>query len=164
MPQEPMDKFRSQIHGSLHAIKRRTRVFGEFKAFIAKGSALELAVGVVIGAAFNGVVTSFVKDVLTPIVSWPGSVDFTKLDACLKTGASSCAVSLRYGAFVTALISFLLTAAAVFFFVVRPVGKMRRRRGEDGELDEPASKTCPECLSEVPHAAIRCRACAIAFQ
>lgn len=158
MSDEGIDRVRRELSQSFHALKARTRVLADFKNFIAKGSALDLAIGVVIGAAFNGVVQSLVKDVLTPLISIPGAADFNELRWCIRNGADGCAVNLTYGSFITALISFLLTAAAVFFFVVRPVNAMRGwRKGEPPKA--PDTRECPECLTSIPVAAVRCRAC-----
>jgi large conductance mechanosensitive channel len=159
MPDDEADHPATLIHEGVHALRRGTRVLADFKTFITKGSALDLAIGVVIGAAFNSVVTSLVKDVLSPIVSWPGRVDFSRYGSCLKSVRGHCLVHLNYGSFITSVISFLITAAAVFFFVVRPINQMRAWR-RDGE-QEPQMQTCPECLSEIPKEAIRCRACTI---
>lgn len=152
-----VDRVRVEIREGL---KRRVGVFREFKNFIARGSAIELAVGVVIGAAFNTVVQSLVKDVLTPLISVPGTANFDRYAWCLKdAGLPNCAegVALAWGVFLTALISFVLTSAAIFFFVVRPMNRLRGlRKGEE------VSKTreCPECLSEIPRQASRCSQCA----
>ncbi len=163
MADDALDRVREGLHGGFHVIKRRIRPLSEFKEFISKGSALDLAVGVVIGAAFNGVVQSLVKDVLSPLVSWPGTADFNKMGACLKDvspAPGNCAVTLAYGRFITSLISFVLTSAAVFFFVVRPMNKMRSWRKADTP-PEVATKDCPECLSQIPAAATRCSYCTV---
>lgn len=152
---EGFDRVRSQIHEGIHALKRRARVLKEFKDFVSRGSALDLAVGVVIGAAFNSVVNSLVKDVLTPIIAWPGTANFDSLRWCLKAGEAGCGVEFAYGRFLTTLISFLLTSAAVFFFVVHPMHRMRAR----GELQAPETRECPECLTAIPVRARRCSAC-----
>lgn len=124
----------------------------EFKGFILRGNVVDLAVGVVIGVAFGAVVTSFVANVLTPIIAIPGTVDFG--DLAVTIGGSK----LLYGAFLNDLISFVLIAAAVFFFVVRPVNAlMARRKTERDVVSE--SKQCPECLSNIPKAAKRCAFC-----
>lgn len=162
MADDAFDRMKDSLQGGLHVIKKRTRAIAEFKNFIARGSALDLAIGVVVGAAFNSVVQSLVKDVLTPIVSLPGRANFDDLSSCLKDPdplRSLCDVRIYYGRFVTTLVSFLLTAAAVFFFVVRPLGRLRAWRKADEEAAKPETRDCPECLTEVPLAASRCRAC-----
>lgn len=154
------DQFEKVARDLAHKVKHRARVLGEFKAFISKGSAMDLAVGVIIGAAFNTVVQSLVKDVLTPVISLFGNANFDGYGWCLKGGEGPrCegGVSLAWGTFLTTLISFLITSAAVFFFVVRPMNHMRDRRREE-EL--PTSRQCPECLSEIPREARRCSHCA----
>lgn len=160
MSDDGIDRVRNTLQGGFKALKGRARVLGDFKNFIARGSALDLAIGVVIGGAFNLVVQSLVKDVLTPLISIPGTANFNDLSYCIKNGppGSGCAVNLAYGAFITTLISFLLTAAAMFFFVVRPLNSMRGwRKGEPPKA--PDTRECPECLELIPLAAIRCRAC-----
>jgi len=158
MSEDGFNRVRKELSQSFHALKAGARVLADFKNFISKGSALDLAIGVVIGAAFNSVVQSLVKDVLTPLISLPGTANFGELSWCIKDGPAKCAVNLAYGAFVTSLISFLLTAAAVFFFVVRPVNAMRGwRKGEPPKA--PDERECPECLTLIPIAAVRCRAC-----
>lgn len=162
MAQEGFDRIKDTLHEGIHDLKRRARAIGEFKAFILRGSALDLAVGVVIGAAFNTVVQSLVKDLLTPIISLPGTVDFKTLDVCLRhgveAGKSVCSANFAYGSFLTTVISFLLTAAAVFFVVVRPMNKMREWRAS-GEPEPQTTRECPECLSKIPVAARRCAFC-----
>jgi large conductance mechanosensitive channel len=124
----------------------------DFKAFILRGSVVDLAVGIVIGMAFTLVVTSFVKDLLTPLVSIPGKANFSNLHFTVNGS------QFQYGAFVNALISFVLVSAAVFFVVVRPVNSLLARR-RAGEETEPGTRDCPQCLSEIPAAAHRCSFC-----
>ena len=124
----------------------------DFKAFILRGNVIDLAVGIVIGTAFTLVVTSFVKDLLTPLVSIPGKANFSNLHFTVNGS------QFQYGAFVNALIAFLLVSAAVFFVVVRPVNALTARR-RAGEEAEPGTRDCPECLSELPTAARRCSFC-----
>jgi large conductance mechanosensitive channel len=125
----------------------------EFKAFVLKGNVVDLAVAVVIGAAFTGVVNALVKDLLTPLVAIPGKTDFSELDFTIRKS------HFLYGAFLNELIAFLMIAAAVFFFVVKPMNALiaRRNRGEgDGDA---TTRDCPECLSAIPLAATRCAHC-----
>ncbi|HEX2296570.1 MAG TPA: large conductance mechanosensitive channel protein MscL [Actinomycetota bacterium] len=124
----------------------------EFKGFVLRGNVVDLAVGIVIGAAFGAVVTSFVENVLTPLIAIPGTADFA--DWVLTVGGSD----VSYGEFLNDVISFVLVAAAVFFFVVRPVNAlMERRKTERDVVSE--SKQCAECLSNIPKAARRCAFC-----
>lgn len=126
-----------------------------FKEFIFRGNVIDLAVAVVIGAAFGAVVAAFVKDLLTPLIAAiVGKPDFSAFYLDLNGSR------FLYGDFVNAIVSFLLIAAAVYFFVVVPMNAYtaRKRRGE--APPDPTSKKCPECLSEIPIAARRCAFCA----
>ncbi|MGD0321308.1 MAG: large conductance mechanosensitive channel protein MscL [Acidimicrobiales bacterium] len=129
----------------------------DFKTFILRGSVVDLAVGIVIGAAFTAVVSSFVKNLLTPLVTIPGKVNFSALHVTVRHSV------FAYGTFLNDLVSFVIVAAAVFFFVVRPVNALmaRRRRGQE---TEPDTRDCPECLSEIPAAARRCANCTSVVQ
>jgi large conductance mechanosensitive channel len=126
----------------------------DFRQFIFRGNVLDLAVAVVIGAAFGAVVAALVKDLITPliaaIVTQP---DFATMSFTVNKS------KFLYGDFINALVSFILIAAAVYFFVVVPVNALtaRLRRGE--APPDPTTKKCPECLSEVPIAAKRCAFC-----
>jgi large conductance mechanosensitive channel len=124
----------------------------DFKAFILRGNVVDLAVGVVVGAAFGAVVTSLVKDILTPLLAIPGSTDFSNLKWTIGGGA------IRYGKFINALISFLLIAAGVFFFVVRPVNMLMSRRKTEPDV-ESSTVDCPHCRSSIPRAASVCAFC-----
>jgi large conductance mechanosensitive channel len=129
----------------------------DFKTFILRGSVVDLAVGIVIGAAFTTVVNSFVSNLLTPLVTIPGKVNFKNLKATVHHSV------FAYGQFLNDVIAFVIVAAAVFFFVVRPVNALvaRRRRGQEAEED---TRDCPECLSEIPVAARRCAHCTSVVQ
>jgi len=124
-----------------------------FKQFVLRGNVVDLAVGVVMGAAFGTVVTSVVKDLLTPfIAAIVGKPDFSAL--ALEVHGSK----LMIGNFLNALISFLLIAAAVYFFIVVPVNALISRSRKQPPPD-PTTKKCPECLSEIPIDARRCAHC-----
>ena len=130
-----------------------------FKAFILRGNVLDLAVAVVIGAAFGTVVTALVKDLITPIIAAiVGKPDFSAI--VFEVNGSKFLI----GDFINAIVSFLLISAAVYFFVVLPVNTLlaRIKRGE--APPDPTSKKCPECLSEVPIAARRCAFCTSALE
>ncbi|HLJ14860.1 MAG TPA: large conductance mechanosensitive channel protein MscL [Bryobacteraceae bacterium] len=130
-----------------------------FKQFILRGNALDLAVAVVMGAAFGAVVTALVKDLITPIIAaLVGKPDFSNI-AFTVNGSK-----FLIGDFINAVVSFVLIGAAVYFFVVLPVNTLiaRIKRGEPSP--DPTTKKCPECLSEVPIAARRCAFCASALQ
>ena len=126
----------------------------EFKEFILRGNVVDLAVAVVIGAAFTAVVTSLVTNIFTPLIAAIfGKPDFSDLSFTINKS------TFTYGAFINSLISFLLIALVVFFFVVKPMNYLleRRRKGlGDEESDE---RPCPDCLSSIPKAATRCAFC-----
>lgn len=124
----------------------------EFKAFILRGNVVDLAVGVVIGAAFGTVVNSLVKDVLTPFLGIFGTPNFGSLE--IKVGKAT----LTYGNFLNALIAFLMVAAGVFFFVVKPVNRLMALRRTEPNV-ESTTKDCPRCLSSIPKGASRCAFC-----
>jgi large conductance mechanosensitive channel len=120
-----------------------------FKEFLLRGNVVDLAVAVVVGAAFGAVVTALVKDLLTPIIAAIiGKPDFSGLVFTINGSR------FLYGEFLNAVIAFVSIAAAVYFFVVAPVNAlMARRKGGD------ETRPCPECLSEIPAAAPRCAFC-----
>jgi len=125
-----------------------------FKEFMLRGNVLDLAVAVVMGAAFGAVVTAMVKDLLNPLIAAiAGKPDFSAISVTVNGS------KLLVGSFLNDLISFLLIGAAVYFFVVLPVNHLtaRMRRGE--AAPDPTTKKCPECLSDVPIAAKRCAFC-----
>ncbi len=125
----------------------------EFREFLLRGNVIDLAVAVVIGAAFGAVISSFVGDVLTPLLGLFGLPDMSALAIVLPSGAV-----IAYGLFLNALISFVLIAAAIFFFVVKPYNALEARR-QSGLESTPTTKTCTECASEIPLAAKRCPNC-----
>jgi large conductance mechanosensitive channel len=125
-----------------------------FKQFMLRGNVVELAVAVVMGAAFTAVVTAFVKNLLTPLIAAiAGSPDFSAIAVTVNSS------KLMIGAFVNELIAFLMIAVAVYFFIVVPMNALtaRMRRGEPAP--DPTTKKCPECMSEVAIAARRCAFC-----
>jgi large conductance mechanosensitive channel len=134
----------------------------DFKAFILRGNVVDLAVGVAIGAAFASVVTAFTEGVVTPLIGLFGSANFDRFDACLKgpCDAGHPGVTLQYGRVLTAAITFLITAAVLYFLVVRPVNALMARRKTEPEVDS-TTKACPECLSSIPVAATRCAFCTV---
>jgi large conductance mechanosensitive channel len=126
-----------------------------FKQFILRGNVLDLAVAVVIGGAFGAVVAALVKDLITPLIAaLIGKPDFSAIEFTVNGS------KFPIGDFINAIVSFLLIAAAVYFFIVLPMNKLleRMRRGE--AAPDPTVKKCPECLSDVPIAARRCAFCA----
>lgn len=140
-----------------------------FRDFILRGNVVDLAVAVVIGAAFSGIVNSLVTDLINPaIAAIVQKPDFSYMvlvvhsHACVVTNdpkaANACA-QIKYGNFLNAVIQFLLVAAAIYFFVVMPIGKLFDRF-KPVPPEPPAMKPCPECLSDIPAAARRCSHCA----
>jgi large conductance mechanosensitive channel len=126
----------------------------DFKKFLLRGNVVDLAVAVVIGTAFGAVVTALVADLLTPIIALIfGKPDFSSLSFTINNSR------FLYGDFLNYLISFLSIAAAVFFFVVKPVNTLMARRKTQPDVDS-ETKPCTECLSDIPRAARKCAFCA----
>ncbi len=126
----------------------------EFKEFIMRGNVVDLAVAVVIGVAFGAVVTAFISDIITPLIAAIfGKPDFGKLTFTINGS------KFLYGAFIDALISFLTIAAAIFFFVVKPLNVLAERRAAGAPTESPTTRPCPQCLSEIPVPATRCAFC-----
>jgi len=125
----------------------------DFRAFILRGNLVDLAVAVVIGTAFTAIVTAFVKDIITPLIAAiGGKPDFSNLAFTINGSR------FAYGDFINAAVSFLIIAAVVFFFVIKPVNALMSRRRTEPPVDEDV-RACPECLSEIPIAATRCAFC-----
>ncbi len=125
----------------------------EFKQFLLRGNVVDLAVGVVVGAAFGTIVSALVSDLLTPLIAAITKVpDFNGLSFSLNGS------QFMYGHFINALISFLLVAGAVFFFVVKPMNMLIAKARKEPPAD-PTTKKCKECLSEIPLDAKRCAHC-----
>lgn len=126
----------------------------EFKQFLLRGNVVDLAVGVVVGAAFGTIVSALVADIITPLIGAIAKVpDFSNLYLTINES------QIMYGHFINALVSFLLVATAIFFFVVKPMNLLISRSHKEPPAD-PSTKKCPECLSEIPIAAKRCSSCA----
>lgn len=125
-----------------------------FKQFLLRGNVVDLAVGIVIGAAFGTVVSALVKDLLTPLIAaGVKAPDFSNLAFTLNGS------KFLYGDFINALISFLLIAAAVYYFVVLPINALIARARKDPAPTAPTTKICPECCNEVSIKARRCGFC-----
>ena len=127
-----------------------------FRDFILRGNVIDLAVAVIIGAAFNAIVGSLVKDILGPLIAAVvGKPDFSALAIDVHGG------HLAYGNFLNALISFLMIASVVYFFIVLPINKISERAKALRPAPAPlvTTKVCPECLSDIPLAAKRCSHC-----
>lgn len=125
-----------------------------FQNFILRGNVVDLAVGVVIGAAFGDVVAKLVKDLITPLIAAiVGKPDFSSL------GFTVNGTHFPIGEFVNSLISFLLIATVVYFFIVVPVNALMARVKRGDVAPDPTTKKCPECLSEIPIPARKCAFC-----
>ena len=144
----------------------------DFKAFIMRGNVVDLAVGIVIGVAFGAIISSLVKDVIMPPIGLAlGNVDFTNLFVVLKQGTvagpyaslaaaqEAGAVTINYGVFINAIVSFIILAAVVFFFVVRPIAKMHARQKAAEAAPPPSTKECPYCCTNISIKATRCPNC-----
>jgi large conductance mechanosensitive channel len=124
-----------------------------FRQFILRGNVIDLAVGIMIGAAFNGVVTALVKDLLTPLIAAIATQpNFSNLTFTVHGS------QFMYGDFFNNIISFIILAATIYFFVVLPVNKLNERM-KKGPPPEATTKACPECLSNIPIKATRCAYC-----
>jgi len=125
----------------------------DFREFLLRGNLVDMAVGIVIGVAFAALVTALVTDLITPLIAAiGGKPSFDDLSFTINGS------HFLYGAFINALISFLVIAAAVFFLVVKPVNALMARRRTEPPVDEQTHQ-CPECLSEIPVLARRCAFC-----
>lgn len=124
-----------------------------FKDFILRGNVVDLAVGIMIGAAFNGVVSALVKDLMTPLIAAVfKQPDFSTLVFTVNGS------KFAYGDFINNVISFLILALTIYFFVVVPINRLSARL-KKGPPPEATTKVCPECLSSIPIKAIRCAYC-----
>jgi len=141
----------------------------EFKEFAMRGNVVDMAVGIIIGAAFGTIVKSLVADIIMPPIGLLlGDVDFSNLFAVLKEGATSGpyaalvdaqkagAVTINYGVFINTIISFIIVAFAIFI-LIRALNKLKRE--EEAPPEEPTTKDCPHCLSTIPIKATRCAFC-----
>jgi large conductance mechanosensitive channel len=124
-----------------------------FKQFLLRGNVVDLAVGVVIGAAFSGLVTSLVKGILTPLIGLVGGIpDLSGIKFSFGKA------TFLIGDFLNNFISFIIMATVIYFFVVVPMNKLIARM-KAGESSDPTTKKCPECLSDIPLQAKRCAHC-----
>ena len=144
----------------------------EFKKFALKGNMIDLAVGVIIGGAFNGLVNSLVKDIITPILSLlTGKIDFTNLFialdgnkyATLAEAQELGVATVNYGSFISGLINFVIMAFVVFL-LVKGINKLRTSNEKPAEPAAPTTKKCPYCLSDIAIAATRCPHCTSELQ
>jgi large conductance mechanosensitive channel len=131
-------------------------MLNDFKKFIMRGNVVDLAVAVVVGAAFNSVVQGMVKDLITPLIAAIGGQhDFSTLSFTLHGS------KFLYGDVINLIISFVVIAAVVFFFVVQPLNKLQSLANKRKTPEEPTERKCPECLSDIPKAASRCKFCTV---
>ncbi len=129
-------------------------IFRGFKQFILKGNAVDLAVGIVIGASFTSVVNALVKDIITPfIAAIGGQPDFSSLYFTLNNS------KFMIGDFLNVLIAFFINAAVIYFFVVTPMNRFLTALQNKPTTNDPTTKKCLECLSEIPREARRCAFC-----
>jgi large conductance mechanosensitive channel len=147
----------------------------DFKAFIMRGNVVDMAVGIIIGAAFGAIITSLVANVVMPPIGLAlGKVDFANLLVVLKQGTpvgpyhsladaqAAGAVTINYGTFINTVISFIIVAAVVFFLIVRPIAKMNERQKAKlaaAAPVAPTTKECPFCGTQIPVKATRCPNC-----
>ena len=137
---------------------KKKGILTEFKQFLLRGNVVDLAVAVVIGTAFGAVVKALVSDILTPLIGIPGKADFSTLKFTIHGS------HFLYGDLINNVISFLSIAAAVFFFVVKPINSLTSRRKRAEPDPAKTTKDCPYCLTAIPLAATRCSACTSAVE
>lgn len=129
-------------------------MFQEFKKFILRGNVIDLAVAVVVGAAFTSVVTAVVKDFVTPLIAAVyGRSQFSTSYFTIHNSR------FLYGDFINAFISFLITAAVIFFLVVQPINRLIALSRRNEPTADPTTRKCPYCISEIPIQASRCKFC-----
>ncbi len=146
--------------------KART-IFGEFKTFAMRGNVIDLAVGVIIGAAFGKITTSLVTDVMNPIIGiLAGKINFSSMFLALdfkayesiKAAQDAGVPVITYGNFINTIIDFAITAFAIFL-IIRQINKLKRHEETKGKTEDPADKKCPFCISTIPVKATRCPNC-----
>jgi large conductance mechanosensitive channel len=148
------DTNQSQGVPSKVAKRKSIKFLVEFRTFLLRGNVVDLAIAVVIGAAFGAVVSGLVEDLITPLIAAiGGNPDFSNLSFTIHGSV------FKYGHFINQIISFILVAAVVFFLVVRPLNSVIRKHAA-----EVAIRNCPECLAEIPAMAKRCRYCSSAIE
>lgn len=135
------------------------KTLGGFRSFLLRGNVVDLAVGIMIGAAFTAVVSALVNDIITPIIPVAGSslANLSTIDPITHQ-------AIKYGAFIQAVISFIILAFVIYFFIVLPINSLMNRYKPHEKPAEPApTRDCPYCLSSVPAAATRCAYCTSAL-
>lgn len=149
----------------------KSSMLTDFKAFIMKGNVVDMAVGIIIGAAFGAIVNSIVKDVIMPPIGLGlGNIDFSNLAIVIKDGSppgpyaslaasqAAGAITINYGLFINTVINFLIIAAVVFFFIIRPLAKVQSLTKGTAPA-APTTKDCPYCATGIPIKATRCPNC-----
>jgi large conductance mechanosensitive channel len=130
------------------------KIVDEFKAFILRGNVVDLAIAVVIGAAFSGIVTALVKDLITPLIAAiGGQPNFSDIHFIIHHS------TFLIGDFINSVVSFLIIATVVFFLVLKPINALQARRKSGEAPPDPTTKDCPYCLSTIPIRATRCAYC-----
>lgn len=130
-----------------------TQALKDFKTFILRGNVVDLAVGIVIGVAFGGLIAAFIKDLIMPIIGiFGGTPDFSNVYFTINNSR------FLIGDFITVLIAFIVLAAVIFFFVVRPINALMNRRKAELPID-PTTRECPYCMSSIPVKATKCAFC-----
>lgn len=135
----------------------------ELKAFIIRGSVIDMAVGIVIGAAFTAIITAFVSGGITPLIGLAGVPNLNH-NVTVTNPANGHTASFEPGAILNAAISFLIVALVIFFFVVKPVAHLRAMQDKKKPKEEPTTKSCPYCISDVPIKATKCKFCQSALE
>ena len=133
----------------------------EFRKFILRGNVVDLAVAVVVGAAFNSVIQSFVKDIIQPMINGVTGNHSGAVQGVAHFHIRSHQFIFPWGDFVSSFISFLIIASVVFFFVVQPINKLQELANRRKTPEAPTDRKCPECLSTIPKAAKRCSFCTV---
>jgi large conductance mechanosensitive channel len=158
-PEAPRQIFPKSLpiasYNEVHSKHEEEAVFKGFRDFILRGNVVDLAIAVILGAAFNAIINSLVGDVLNPLIAATiGKPDFSSVVFDVHGG------HIKIGNFFNAVVSFLIIASVVYFFIVLPVNKFLQKfkKAEPAPLP-PATKTCPECLSVIPIDAKRCSQC-----
>lgn len=139
---------------------RKIKIIDEFKEFAVRGNAIDLAVGIVIGAGFSKIVASLVEDVIMPPIGiMTGGVDFTDKEILLKAATeTSEAVTINYGTFINTITEFIIIAFAIFL-VIRYINKLKRDHKEEMVEDKPEPRKCPHCKEKIADDASRCPHC-----
>lgn len=153
------------------------KIIKEFKEFAMKGNIMDLAIGVIIGGAFSGIVTSFTENIIKPLITLFGGAEVHGTIVLAKNAAGEVTSAIDYGSFITAIINFLIIAFALFMLVKvinsadkrskKRLEKLARKMGIDKTeeeaieeaIEEPTTKVCPYCLSEIPYKAVKCSHC-----